>query len=414
MEPEKPKGRKPKGRHPVQRLTAKKVEKAKGPGRIADGNGLYLETDTSGARRWMLRVVANRTRVDLGLGGVSYVTLAQAREKAERLRAVARAGGDPRAARDRERREAITFEAAARKVFAEQVAPVAKPGRQVIQWLSTLERHAFPEIGALPVHEIGDAEILKVLSPIWTEVPETARRVRRRMAQVLEWARAAGYREGENPVERVKPGAGLAKVKVKPEHFAALPYAELPALWTRLLAVEGMGGAALRFAILTAARSGEVRGATWDEIDMEARVWARSAERMKAGEAHRIPLSEAALAEIEKVRPLAAVRGGGFVFPSRMGKPVSDMTLSAVLKRLAVSQTVHGFRSTFRDWAEERARARYEVAEAALAHRVKSKVERAYRRGDLFEERKPLMDAWGQFVTGGGAKVIQHPAAALA
>lgn len=414
MQTETPKGRKPKGRHPQNRLTVRKVETAAGPARIADGNGLFLEVDANGARRWVLRVVANGRRRDLGLGGVSYVSLKEARDEARRLRAVARAGGDPKEARDAAKSDAPTFEEAAREVFRTQIRPVAKPGRHVEDWLRTLERHAFPIIGTMKVNLIGSGDVLRVLSPIWTETPETARRVRQRMSAVLDWARAAGHRSGANPVQEVKPGAGLAKVKRKPKHFAALPYAELPALWPRLLEVDGMGGAALRFAILTAARSGEVRGATWDEIDEEAKVWSIPEERMKAGEPHRIPLSDAALAEIERVKPLANVRGGGLIFPSRMGTPVSDMTLSAVLKRLEVPFTVHGFRSSFRDWAEEVARTRRAVSEAALAHQIENKVEKAYRRGDLLKERTPLMDRWAQFVTGAVAKIVQHPAAARA
>lgn len=397
---------KSKGRHPVDRLTARTVANAK-PGRHADGNGLHLVVDSTGARRWLLRLVVGNRRIDLGLGGAAYVSLADARAEARRLRAIARAGGDPKAARDAAKRDAPTFEEAAKTVFREQVEPVAKPGRHVGEWLRSLERASFPTMGKTPVNLIGEADVLKVLSPIWHETPETARRIRRRMAQVLEWARAAGHRSGENPVDRVKPGAGLAKQRDKVKHFAALPYDELPTLWRRLIAVEGMGAAALRFAILTAARSGEVRGAAWDEIDEEAKVWSIPGERMKAGEDHRVPLSAAALAEIERVKPLANVRGGGLIFPSRMGTPVSDMTLAAVLKRLDVGVTVHGFRSTFRDWCEERARARRAVSEAALAHKVEDKVERAYRRGDLLKERTPLMDDWAQFVTGATGKVIE-------
>ncbi|MEM7547687.1 MAG: integrase arm-type DNA-binding domain-containing protein [Pseudomonadota bacterium] len=402
-----PKKGKPKGRHPENRLTATAVKKAKA-GRHADGNGLFLEVDKSGARRWMLRVVANGRRRDLGLGGASYVGLAEARALAEKLRKVAREGGDPKAERDRDRREAITFKDAAERVYAEQVVPIAKPGRHVREWLASLERIAFDQIGALPVHLIGEAEVMKVLAPVWTEKPETARRVRRRMAQVLEWARAAGHREGPNPVDFVKGGAGLPKHRDEVRHFTALPFDDLPALWPKLADAEGMGAAALRFAVLCAARSGEVRGATWAEINLEARTWVIPKERMKAGKAHSVPLSDEAIAELQKVKPLAEGKGdAAIIFPSRMGKPVSDMTLAAVLKRLKVPVTVHGFRSTFRDWAEERARARYEVAEAALAHRPENKVERAYRRSDLFDQRRDLMNQWARFATGGTADVVQ-------
>ncbi len=394
---------KPKGRHPDKRLTAAAVKNAK-PGRHADGNGLYLMVDANGARRWVLRTVVRGKRCDIGLGGLSLVTLAEAREQARRLRKVARRGGDPVALRDAETRTSPTFEEAARTVHAEHVAATAKNGKHVAQWLSTLETYAFPVIGAKAVHDIEQADVLRVLSPIWTDKPETARRVRQRVRTVLDWARTAGHREGVNPVEGVE--RGLPRQRDKAEHHAALPWADLPGLWPRLDAAPGMGAAALRFTILTAARSGEVRGATWGEIDLDAKVWTVPAERMKAGMAHRVPLSDAALAVLAGVRP-ARLDPAALVFPARGGKPLSDMTLAAVLKRLSVPVTVHGFRSTFRDWAEEAGAYPFEVKEAALAHAVKSKVERAYRRGDLFDARRDMMAAWASYATGVGAKVVR-------
>lgn len=227
------------------------------------------------------------------------------------------------------------------------------------------------------------------------------------MAQVLEWARAAGYREGENPVNLVRAGVGLPKQRDKVQHFKALPFEDLPGLWPTLEGSQGMGAAALRFAILTAARSGEVRGASWSEIDLEARVWSIPGERMKAGEPHRVPLSDAAANELRAVEPLRVDRApDALIFPSRTGKPVSDMTLAAVLKRLSIPVTVHGFRSTFRDWTSERARARHEIAEAALAHRIENKVERAYNRSDLFDARRDLMDSWAKFILADGSNVF--------
>ena len=268
------------------------------------------------------------------------------------------------------------------------------------QWISRLERHAFPEIGRMPVHAIGQADLLRVLEPLWLTKPETARRIRQRMALVFDWARTAGHSSGVNPVEGVE--AGLPRQRDKVQHHAALPWRDLPGLWPRLEAVEGVGAPALRFAILTAARSGEVRGATWDEIDLEAALWTIPAGRMKSGREHRVPLPGPAL-EI-----LLAVRGldSRLVFPSRSaGRPLSDATLAAVLKRLRVDAVPHGFRSTFRDWAEEAVSYSHEVKEAALAHAVKSRVEAAYRRGDLLEQRRPLMDTWARYVAGGGAVV---------
>lgn len=395
---------KAKGAHPRNKLTAAAVRKL-GPGMHADGNGLYLVVDASGARRWALRTVVHGRRREIGLGPVSLVGLAEAREEARRLRLVARQGGDPIAERDRGKRVSLTFEAAARKVHAEHVAPHNRNAKHVAQWLSTVETYAFPTMGKLPVHAVEQADVLRVLAPIWTEKPETARRVRQRLRTVLDWARTAGHREGVNPVEGVEKG--LPKQRDRAAHHAALPWRELPDLMPRLEAAEGMGALALRFAILTAARSGEVRGSTWDEIDLDAKVWTIPAERMKAGRAHRVPLSDAALAVLEAAKGLAT-RSEALVFPSaKAGRPLSDMTLAAVLKRLGVPATVHGFRSTFRDWAEEATGFPHEVKEAALAHTLRDKVEAAYRRTDLFEKRRDMMQAWASHSTDAGAKVVR-------
>lgn len=382
---------------PKKRLTAVEVPK-KPPGRHADGNGLYLLVESTGSRRWLLRTVVFGRRRDIGLGSADLVSLAQARERARELRAIARDGGDPIAHRDRNKRVAVTFAEAARKVHAEQIMPAARNAKAGAQWLRSLESHAFPKIGRQPVHTIGQADVLAVLSPIWLQTPETARRVRQRIRTVLDWCTAAGHREGVNPVEGID--AALPRQKPKVAHFTALPWADLPDVWPRLVAAQGMGAAALRFTILTAARSGETRGATWREIDEDAAVWTVPADRMKAGKVHRVPLAPAALAEIQPLRALA--RGDdSLVFPStRPGRPLSDMTLAAVLKRLDVGVTVHGFRSTFRDWAEEATETPHAVKEAALAHAVADKVEAAYRRGDLFDRRRALMDTWAAFVTG--------------
>jgi integrase len=290
-------------------------------------------------------------------------------------------------------------------VHAEHVAPHNRNAKHVAQWLSTLETYVFPTMGKLPVHAVEQADILRVLAPIWTDKPETARRVRQRLRTVLDWARTAGHRDGVNPVEGVE--RGLPKQRDRAVHHEALPWRELPDLMPRLDAAEGMGALALRFAILTAARSGEVRGATWDELDLEAKVWKVPAERMKAARAHRVPLSDPAVAVLHTAKRLAT-RAEVLVFPSaKAGRRLSDMTLAAVLKRLKVSATVHGFRSTFRDWAEEATAFPHEVKEAALAHTPRDKVEAAYRRTDLFEKRRDMMNAWASFAIGKGAKVVR-------
>ena len=392
---------KPKGPHLQKRLTALAVKNL-GPGRHADGGGLYLEVDPSGVgRRWFLRTTVHGKLRDLGLGPVSLVGLAEAREKARELRKVAREGGDPKAVRDKDKRRSPTFAEAARHVFQTRILPATNKPAKAQQWLSRLERHAFPKLGDMPVHTIGQADILAVLEPIWLTKPETARRVRQRISLIFDWARIAGHVESANPCDGIT--AGLPKQKVRVAHLAALPWAELPALWPRLEAAEGMGALALRFAILTAARSGEVRGATWAEIDFEAATWTVPADRMKMEREHRVPLPPAALAILREVQPLSS----SLCFPAPRGGMLSDMTLSAVLKRLGVPVTVHGFRSTFRDWAEEAVTFPHEVKEAALAHVVKSKAEAAYRRGDLFDRRVELMARWANFATGGGAKPVR-------
>lgn len=386
---------KPKGRHPINRLSPTAVKRL-GPGRHADGGGLYLVVDESGARRWMLRTMVSGRRRDVGLGGADLVGLAEARDRARELRKVAREGGDPVAVRDRAKRRSPVFEVATRQVHSDQIVPNTKNGKHVAQWLSTLERYAFPVIGLTPVDKIEQADILRVLSPIWTEKPETARRIRQRLRVVLDWAKTAGHREGVNPVDGVE--RGLARQRDRTRHFKALPWAEAPKVFQMIREASGFGALALRFTILTVARSGEARGARWSEIDLEAAEWRIPEERMKARREHRVPLSEPALETLMLAKELAQ-RPDDVIFPSfRAGRPLSDMTLSAVLKRLDVDATVHGFRSTFRDWAEETTAFSHEVKEAALAHQIKNRVEAAYRRTDLFEKRRDLMDEWGDFL----------------
>lgn len=395
---------KPSGRHPEKRLSAPSVKAAK-LGLHADGGGLYLVVDPSGARRWMLRTTVFGRRRDIGLGSTSLVTLAEAREQARRLRKVARDGGDPIAERDRHKNISFTFAEAAAKVHADQIEPNARNAKHCAQWINTLRTYAFPTMGKVPVHAAEQGDVLRVLAPIWTEKPETARRVRQRIRTVFDWSIASGQREKGNPVEGIEKG--LAKQRDRAKHFAALSWRELPALMRRIEGIGGMGAMALRFAILTAARSGEVRGATWDEIDFDAAEWRIPASRMKAGRAHRVPLSKAALGVVREARARADRKDELVFHSAKPGRPLSDMTLAAVLKRLDVPVTVHGFRSTFRDWAEETTNFTHEVKEAALAHTVANRVEAAYRRTDLFEKRRDMMDAWASHAAGASAKVVR-------
>ncbi len=328
------------------------------------------------------------------------MSLAEAREKSRALRKIAREGGDPIAAR-RAGKTCPTFEAAARKVHAEQIMSRGRSEKYRVQWLSTLRDHAFPHIGAKPVRNVDQSDVLRVLAPIWTEKPTTARRVRQRVRTIMDWARTAGHFEGVNPVEGIEKG--LAKQKDRVKHFAAMPWGDVPGFMSEL--GESVTELALRFLILTAARSGEVRGAQWSEIDAQERLWIIPADRMKSEREHRVPLSDEALAVLERVRGLAP----DFVFPGqKRGRPMLDGTLLKVSKRMGrEGATVHGFRSSFRDWAEERGGMPREIAELSLAHTVGDATERAYRRSDLLDKRRYLMERWARFCCPAVADVIE-------
>ncbi|MFK7942661.1 MAG: tyrosine-type recombinase/integrase [Paracoccaceae bacterium] len=378
-------------------LTAVKVSKVSEPGYYADGNGLYLSVSDTGAKSWIWRGTVRGRRRELGLGSTSLYSLAEAREAARDYRKAAREGRDPKEERDAARRRELTFQEAAQRFWKDTVAP-AKSEKDARLWQSMMAAYALPRIGGLPVARIGPDDILAVLKPIWMEKPETARRVLARMRHVFDWAVVGGFRTEANPTASVR--AALPRQPNAKGHFAALAYPELPDLMRTLERTKGMGALALRFTILTAVRSGETRGATWGEVDLEKAAWGIPPERMKAQNGHRVPLSDPVLDILRHVEPLPDT----LVFPSsKVGRPLSDMTLSAVLRRLGVDATVHGFRSTFRDWAEEQTDFAHEIKEAALAHRVSNAVERAYRRTDLFDRRRELMNAWAAFCLGGAS-----------
>jgi integrase len=382
----------------MAKLTALKVQRAK-PGRHGDGGGLYLVVSDTGARKWVLRIQQHGKRHDLGLGSANDVPLAEARETANDIRRAVRQGESPLARRQRARQMIPTFREAAAMVHEEH-KPSWKNPKHAAQWLSTLEAYAFPRLGDLPVNQIDGPMVRDVLADIWLTIPETARRVRQRIGTVLDYAHAKGWREAEMPLRAVS--RGLPKQPKKNSHFAAMHWQDVPAFLTNMEETLKAGESvrlAIEFLILTAARSGEVRGARWSEFDLEEKTWSIPAERMKAGEAHRIPLSDRAVEILRRMLELRRTDDADtFVFEGQKpGRPLSDMTLSMPIRRAKLGITVHGFRSGFRDWAAERTSFPRELAEKALAHSVRNKVEAAYQRGDLFDKRRELMDAWALY-----------------
>jgi integrase len=391
-------------RHPDKALNAVRVNALKEEGRYADGNGLYLVVDPSGAKRWLLRTMVHGRRRDIGLGSTRLVTLADAREQARALRRIARDGGDPLEAKRQAAKVIPTFAEAAQQVHAEHSA-AWRNAKHGDQWINTLTVFAFPHIGQRRLDQIGTSDILNVLSPVWLTRPETARRVRQRLKTVFDWAKVKGFRSDGNPVEAIEKA--LPRQGDRRGHFAAMPYAEVPAFIRDLRQSETGEGAklALEFLILTATRTSEVLQARWEEIDHEKKVWTIPAARMKGGREHRVPLSPRALDILTAAKALNS--DDHLVFAGRSAaKPMSNMVFLMALRRMKVAVTAHGFRSAFRDWAAERTNMPREVCEAALAHVVKDKTEAAYRRGDLFEKRRDLMDTWAAYLATTSATVI--------
>ena len=390
----------------MPRLTTTKVKAITKPGLHGDGHGLYLNVTATGSRSWVQRITIGGRRRDLGLGAYPATGLAEARALALANKSLVNAGRDPLA--ERRRTNVPTFREAAKRVYDANL-PRWRNGKHTVTWWQSLERHAFPTLGDMRVDQIQRGDVLAVLEPIWGVRQETARRVRQRIRIVLRWCEAHDYCTG-NAAGEALDGALPAMPKVK-AHLRALPYQDVSAA---LSTVEASGASmasklSLRFLVLTAARSGEARGATWDEIDMDAAEWRIPGERMKSGDPHRVPLSDAAVEVLERARPLSG--GEGLIFPSSVkpGRPMSDMTLMQVLRKtgLAERATVHGFRSAFRDWAAECTSAPHAVMELSLAHAVGSSVEQAYARSDLIEKRRALMQTWADFLTCSGADVVR-------
>src|SRR5262245_53411184 len=378
----------------INRLNARAVATITKHGRHADGGGLYLSLSPNGGRRWVFLYRWHGKPTEIGFGSARDVTLARARELAGQARAKLAEGINPKDARQSS--EGATFGECADRLI-EAMRPSWRNRKHAAQWEMTLREYAAP-IRRLPVNKITTDDVLSVLKPLWKDKPETGSRLRSRIERVLDAAKAQGLRSGENParwrghLDQLLP----KRQRLTRGHHPAMDYAELPAFMRDLRARQATAALALEFAILTAARSGEVLGARWDEFDLDRAIWTIPAARMKGAREHRVPLSKRAL---KIAKAMHEVRSGDFVFAGQKpGKPLSVMALEMVLRRMKVEDvTVHGFRSTFRDWAAERTHFTNEVCEAALAHVIENKAEAAYRRGDLFDKRRKLMEAWATY-----------------
>jgi integrase len=405
------------------KLTALKI-KAAGPGRHPDGDGLYLIVRDTGSRQWLLRIQADGKRRDLGLGGADTstrtpesaqaaeriplldrrsLTLAEAREKADAYRRMVRAGLDPVAERDKVVAEIPTFEAAARDCHKE-LKSGWRNQRHTDSWLACLVTYAFPAIGAKPVDVIDSIVVRDLLSPIWIEKEETARRVLQRIGAVLDFSHIKGWRKTETSLKSVRKG--LPRQRREDSHFEAMAYEDVPAFVASLRSsVSTVGRDALDFTILTAVRSNETRFAVWSEIDLKKKIWTIPGTRMKMNQTHVVPLATAAV-EILTRRWEARTKNDGFVFFSRPDKPLSDMTMTKILRDAEFEKiTVHGFRSSFTDWAAETTKVPKEVVDKALAHKLPDKVEAAYRRTDFLERRRQLMTMWANYLSGASSVV---------
>jgi integrase len=387
------------------KLSAVEVKSMDRKGMYHDGGGLYLQVSAGGAKSWIFRFMLDGRSREMGLGPVHAIPLADARKRAAGCRRMRFDGIDPIEARRAERDEkkldaakSMTFDACA-TAYIDAHKAGWKNAKHRDQWPSTLNTYAGPVFGSLPVQAVDVGLVMKALEPIWQTKPETASRLRGRIESVLDWAAVRGYRKGDNParwrghLDKLLPARGKVR---KVEHHPRLPYDELADFVAALRTQVGIAARALEFLILTATRTGEVIGARWEEVDLGEKIWVVPVARMKAGREHRVPLSPAAAGILEEMNK---IRESDFVFPGgKKGKPLSNMAMLAVLRRIGRNDlTAHGFRSSFRDWAAERTNFPREVAEMALAHTIGDKVGAAYRRGDLFQKRRQLMDGWAKF-----------------
>lgn len=400
-------------RTPKKTLTAAFVRTATEAGKYFDGNGLFLRVKTNGAKQWVQRITIRGKRTEMGLGSADLVSLGEAREAALQNRKLASAGGDPLKAK-RESQAVLTFEEAAKKVHELQKPSWSNP-KHAAQFISTLETYAFPTIGNFKMSEVTTADVLAALTPIWLTKQETARRVRQRIGTVMKWGIAQGWRQ-DNPAQNIEQA--LPKQTKAVKHRKALPYGDV-ATCIQVAKASGAGRStklALEFLILTAARSGEAREAVWDEISFgdttsansanpaNRAEWVIPAQRMKMKREHRVPLCARAVEILREAKDLS--NGGDLVFAgTKQGKPLSDMTLSKLVKELGFNVDIHGFRTSFRTWVQEKTDVSREVAEMALAHSIKDASEAAYARSDLFEKRRTLMDDWAEYITSNDCKL---------
>lgn len=390
----------------INRLTALQVTRLKKPGYHADGAGLYLSIKASGAKSWIFRYRRDGREREMGLGSVNTFTLAEARERAMQQRKILAAGLDPLGTRREaqiERRMAesssITFDAAA-STYIESHRPGWKNAKHAEQWVNTLATYASPVFGQIPVSEVNTELVMRVLTPIWTAKTETASRLRGRIEKILDWSKVQGYRKGDNPAAwrgHLENLLSAPKKTKTVEHHPALPWREVGVFIHNLRTMPGSAAIALEVIILTNCRTSEAIEATWVEFDLNGKVWTIPAGRMKAAKEHIIPLSAPALAALRRAKELA--EDSPYVFPgTKKNKPMSNMACLALLKRMGRPDlTVHGFRSTFRDWAGESTSHPREVIEHAMAHRLSDKAEAAYARGTLLERRRVLMNDWAAY-----------------
>ena len=393
-------------KHPNNELTALKIKKLTIPGRYADGNNLYLEVDKSGARRWTLRVTILGRRRDMGLGGISTVSLEEARELAYQYRKIARSGGDPILERQKNRGLQTTLIYCTKKVH-EINLPTWKNEKFAKQWLSSLEHHVFPTIGKLPISQVTSADILRVLTPIWNTKGDTAKKIKQRLRMIIKWARAQGYFQGDDPVELAEQA--LPKQLKSDDHHKSLEFEKLPEMITNLRKskISLPTKLALEFTILSACRTSEVLNAKWEEIDLTKLIWSIPSERMKGGKVHQVPLTDRMTVILNDCKKLKT--NNDLLFPSEInGEALSNNTMRLALKkRLKIDATVHGMRSSFKDWASETTNFANEVSEMALAHTISNKTELAYRRRTLIEKRRHLMQKWSDYLNNKEGEVIE-------